>query len=88
MAWQDNYSELYDQKFSIEDGKEWKMSIEEHKSKGTMQINIREFKISNVEGGYNGPTKNGIIFKINSEDDLNKFQEELSKVFNKVKEVL
>lgn len=76
-SWEDKFNTLVSSNVEIGETKEWKFALEESKSKGTLQINAREFKKAKVEGGYSGPGKNGFIIQINSEEDI----ENLRKVF-------
>jgi hypothetical protein len=85
MSWEDNFSTLIEKKHPLDEKKEWKFVLEEHKNKGTLHINIRLFQIS---GTYTGPTKNGINMQIQSKEELDEFQQELNKFFEKVKEML
>ncbi|MNB93572.1 hypothetical protein D3C81_1356460 [compost metagenome] len=85
MAWEDNFSSLIEDKHPIDEKKEWRFVLEEHKSKGTLHINVRAFQIA---GTYTGPTKNGINIQITSKEDLDEFQEKLNKFFDKAKEML
>ncbi len=92
MAWEDNFNPLIVKNIPIDDSREWRFVLEEHKTRGTMQINVRLWRISNKEGGYEGPTKNGFICKIQTEDDLNNlrdvFTNQFNEFFNEVKEML
>jgi hypothetical protein len=85
MAWEDNFSSLIEQKHPIDEKKEWRFVLEEHKNKGTLHINIRTFQTS---GTYTGPTKNGINIQIQSKEELEEFQKELNIFLEKVKEML
>jgi hypothetical protein len=85
MSWEDNFSSLLEQKHPIDEKKEWRMVLEEHKSKGTLHINIRAFQVA---GSYTGPTKNGINMQITSIEELEDFQKALNDFFNKAKEIL
>ena len=86
--WEDNFSKLVESNLQVAENKEWRFSVEEHTTKGTMQINFREFKSSTVEGGYNGPTKNGFIFRIQTKEDYDNFKESVFNFLNKVEEFL
>lgn len=73
--WEDKFNVLKQICFKTDDNKEWKFSVEEHKQKGTLQLNARCFTIATKEGGYSGPSKNGFILPINSIEDLDKIQD-------------
>ena len=75
MAWEDNFNIIKSTSFKTSENKEWKFSIEEHKNKATLQINARCFTIAQKEGGYSGPSKNGFIIPINSEEDFDTIKE-------------
>jgi hypothetical protein len=85
MTWEDNFSSLIEQTHPIDDRKEWKFVLEEHKNKGTLHINIRAFQTS---GSYTGPTKNGINIQIQSKEDLEDFQKTFNDFFEQVKKML
>lgn len=85
MAWDDNFNKLIEQKMTINDTKELKFSLEEHKTKGIMNMNIREFKSTE---SYSGPTKNGFILNVQSLEQVEQLQKQLNDYFEKVKEML
>ena len=88
MAWADNYNTIYSTELQIDEGKVWKFMLEEHKSKGTLNMNVRLFKKSLKEGGYEGPTKNGFMQAINSVEDIDKLQKAFNDYFDSIKEKL
>ncbi|MNJ90265.1 hypothetical protein D3C87_78600 [compost metagenome] len=85
MAWEDNFSKLVELSHPIDDKKEWRLVLEEHKTKGTLHVNVRQFQ---VVGEYQGPTKNGMNFAVNSAEELEQFQVALNEFFAKAKEML
>ena len=85
MAWDDNFNKLFESKLPVDEYKEWRFALEEHKTKGTMNMNVREFKCSE---SYSGPTKNGFIINVQSIDQVEKFQKMFNEFFEKVKEML
>lgn len=85
MAWEDNYSKLVEDNLPINDKKEWRFVMEEHKTKGTMQFGIRAF---NITGNYIGPTKNGFIVPVESEEQIEEFRKKFNEFIDKVKEML
>lgn len=85
MAWEDNFNTLFENKLPVAENKEWRFALEEHKNKGTMNMNIREFKTSAT---YSGPTKNGCIISVESLEQIEKYQKEFNDFFEKVKEML
>ena len=82
MAWQDNYNIVYQSEFPIDEIRTWKFALEEHKTRGTLQLNVRLFKKTE---NYDGPTKSGFIYPITSVKDLNDFQNALNDYFENVK---
>lgn len=86
MAWADNFNVIDSKEIPSDGNKVWKFALEEHKTKGTLQINVREF--SNNPDGYTGPTKNGIVKKISSLEELEEFQREFNSFFDKAKKML
>ncbi|MFW6007770.1 MAG: hypothetical protein ACOCP8_00785 [archaeon] len=89
MAWTDNYSQLIEKKIPYGENKEWRFVLEEHKTKGTMQINVRLWKMTD---NYQGPTKNGFILQIKTPDDIdnieNIFTNQFGKFFTEVREMI
>lgn len=88
IAWEDNYHKLIEQIIPIEGNKEWRFVLEEHKNKGTMQMNVRLWQKAREKGGYEGPTKNGFIQQIKTPDDITGLEEAFKIYFDKVKEML
>ena len=88
QKWEDKFNVLLSQKMDIEDGtKEWRFAVEESKSKGTLQLNMRKFKKSIKEGGYEGPTSSGFIESINSIEDIEKLQKFFNECFEQAKTI-
>ena len=88
MAWDDNFNKLFENKLPIDEHKEWRFALEEHKTKGTMNMNVRIFQKPKVEGGYEGPTKSGFILGVQSLEQIEDLQKEFNEFFEKVKEML
>ena len=87
--WEDNYSKIVDLRLPLDNNKEWKFTLEEHKTKGTMQMNVRKWNNgSGKEGEYVGPSKNGFIEPITSLEDIEKLEKMFAEYFKKVKEML
>jgi len=87
VEWSDKFNPLV-QKILIIANKEWKLTLEENKSKGTLQVNLREWSHATPTNEYDGPTKNGFIFKIKSLDDLNNLEELFKTFFTEAKDML
>ncbi len=83
--WSDNFNELKSNSMNPVDYKYWKWAIEESKSKGTLQLNVRCYSLAKNEGGYEGPTKNGFIISINNKKDLEELQKFLNEAFDTAK---
>lgn len=83
MAWQDNFNVLYQSEYKMDDTRVWKLALEEHKTRGTLQLNVRLYKKTDT---YDGPTKSGFIYPISSIEDLNNFQTALNDYFENVKQ--
>lgn len=83
--WQDKFNVLANNELTIEENKQWKFAIEESKTKGTLQMNVREFKTSET---YEGPTKNGFIKGITCKEDIEKLQEAFNNFFEEAKKLL
>lgn len=86
--WSENFNELVKIVLPCEGNKEWRMVLEEHKTKGTMQINCRKWQLPKEGNEYNGPTKNGFIEPITSVEDITKLEETFKDFFAKIKEML
>lgn len=71
-SWADKYNALKTFEIPMSDTKVWKCSVEEHKTKGTLQLNVRQWTVAVKEGGYSGVTKNGFILPITDVEDLDK----------------
>lgn len=84
-TWADKFNVLASNELQIEENKMWKFAIEESKTKGTLQMNIREFKTSET---YEGPTKNGFIKGITCKEDVEKLQGAFNEFFEEVKKLL
>lgn len=85
--WNDKYNTLSETKLEVEGNKEWRLAVEESKSKGTLQLNARLFQKAKVEGGYAGPTKNGFIEPINSKEDIEELQNLFNEFFDEAKKL-
>lgn len=87
--WEDNYNKIVNLELPVEGNKVWKFTVEEHKTKGTMQMNVRLWSNgSGKEGEYVGPTKNGFIVPIKTQEDVDKLEKTFADYFKKVKEML
>lgn len=87
-SWADKYNSLIKKTLGVENNKEWRMNLEEHKTKGTLQMNVRLFQNAVEAGKYEGPTKNGFIIPVNSVEDIEKFQNSLNQFLEEVKNIL
>lgn len=87
--WEDNFNKIVSLELPVEGNKVWKFTVEEHKTKGTMQMNVRKWQNgTGKEGEYIGPTSNGFIEKINSLEDVERLEKMFAEYFKKVKEML
>lgn len=85
MAWEDNFNKLIESSLKVDDSKTLKFVLEEHKTKGTMNINIREFKETET---YSGATKNGLMIKVESLEQINDYQKQFNDFFESIKEMI
>lgn len=85
MAWEDNYNPIYVKELPVDEVFTWKFRLEEHKKRGTLHASARLFKKT---ADYDGPTKNGFIVQINSEEDIDKLQAAFNELFKEAKEKL
>ena len=88
MVWTDNYSSIMEKIVPLENNKEWRLNVEEHKKTGKMQLNCRVFQKAKEDGGYEGPTKNGFIMPIKSVNDIENLEKMFSDFFKEVKTLL
>lgn len=87
--WEDNFSKIVNQILKVDSNKEWRFTLEEHKTKGTMQLNVRKWNLGKgVEGEYVGPTKNGFIESVTSLEDIEKLEKAFADYFKEVKKML
>ena len=80
--WEDSDNTLYQSELPINETRTWKFSLEEHKVKGTLQLNVRLFKTT---PNYTGPTKSGFVYPITSLEELEKFQSAFNDYFENIK---
>jgi hypothetical protein len=85
--WSDKFNKLAENKLAIEGNKEWIFATEESKTKGNLQLNVRLFQHAKVEGGYSGPTKNGLIVPINSKEEIQDLQDAFNIMFENAKKL-
>lgn len=89
--WSDKFNTLKSFEFPVNETKMWKCAVEEHKTKGTLQLNLRQWNIAAKEGGYSGPAKNGFIIPITSTEDIdtiNKLLQQIITFTDEIKEIL
>ena len=85
MAWADNYNPIYVKELPIDETFTWQFRLEEHKKRGTLHLSARLFKKTE---NYDGPTRNGFIQQINSEEDVDKLQAAFNELFKVTKDKL
>ncbi len=85
--WGDNFNCLFLEKLA-DGNKEWRFALEEHKTKGTMQMNIRQFQLALKEGDYEGPTSHGFIKSVKSIEDIESMEKLFQEFFKKCKEMI
>jgi hypothetical protein len=83
--WDDNFKKMYENKLKISSNREWRFSIEEHKKRGTIQMNVRKFQVAEKEGDYEGATKSGFIEGLESKEQLEQFQKYFNDMFEEAK---
>ena len=97
MAWNDNYNVIYNNELAVDDKKYWKFNIEEHKKRGTLNMNVRQFAKApegydaSEHGGksaYEGPTKNGMLIQVESLEQVEELQKAFNSYFEEVKKYL
>jgi len=86
-SWEEKFNALVQKNLKI-DNKDWKLTLEENKTKGTLQINLREWAHATETNAYEGPTKNGFIFKVKTIEDLKNLEEMFRTFFNEAKDML
>ena len=83
MAFADNNNSLYDVVMKQSDTKETRFSLLENKKSGALRASIRDF--THTES-YDGPTRNGMMFQLNTIADVEKYQKTFNEFFDKIKE--
>jgi len=83
MAFNDNNNSLYENNLQTSDITEITFSVLENKNSGAIRANIREFKHTEK---YDGPTKNGMMLKFDTVEDIEKYQKAFNDFFDKAKE--
>lgn len=86
--WSDKFNVLKSGQTEPVNFKQWRWAIEESKTKGTLQLNIRLFSLPKTEGGYSGPTKNGFIIPINDLEELQSIKLFLKDAFEAAEKYL
>lgn len=84
MAFADNNNALYEAKMKVDDVNEVTFSVLENKRSGIMRASIREFKHTET---YDGPTKNGMMIKLNTVEDVKKYQKAFNDFFENAKKL-
>ena len=84
-SWEDNYSSLVSQTLTIDERKEWRFALEEHKKNGTLHLNVRIFQVA---GDYQGPTKSGFNLQVHSREELEALEQQFSRFFTEAKKLL
>lgn len=82
MAFVDNNNTLHESVIPTDTNKEMKFSLLENKKSGLLRASIREFQHSDA---YDGPTKNGMMLKINTTEDIEKYQKAFNDFFETLK---
>ena len=82
MAFADNNNALYESKIQTDENMEIVFSMLENKRSGMIRGNSREFKHTE---GYDGPTKNGMMLKFNTLEDVEKYQKAFNDFFEEAK---
>lgn len=85
MGFTDNFSITEVSRTKLSDSKELVLSINEHKTKGTLAANIRFFITSDR---YTGFSKDGIMIPIESIEQIDDIKENFISFFNKISELL
>ena len=65
--------------------KELRLGLIENKKSGMVRMNIREWSHTDT---YDGPTRNGLLVKIEGPETVDQWQKQLNAYFDKVRETL
>ncbi len=65
--------------------KELRLGLIENKKSGMLRMNIREWSHTDT---YDGPTRNGLLVKIENAETVDQWQKQLNAYFDKVRETL
>lgn len=80
-SWEEKFNQLLNKELKVDENKKWKMALEEHKERGTLQMNVRLWKETEA---YTGPTKSGFIVAANSAEDIKELQTAFNEFFEDV----
>ena len=84
-SFEESNNTLFESKMPLTDVSEIVFSLIENKRSGLLRAGIREFKHTD---DYDGPTRNGMLLKIASQEDADKYQKAFNEFFDKIKEKL
>lgn len=82
MAFNESNNVLFESELKNDVG-EIKFSMLENKKSGILRAGIREFKHTE---SYDGPTKNGMMIRLNTIEEVEAYQKAFNDFFDKVKE--
>lgn len=85
MAFADSNNKIFENVVNTTDGKNLTFQLLENKRSGQISLSIREFKSAKKPGDYEGPTKNGIITKLESVEQIDMLQKAFNEYFDEVK---
>lgn len=85
MAFTESNNTLFENTMKLSDVAEIKFSMLENKKSGILRAGIREFKHTD---SYDGPTRNGMMIRLNTVDDVEKYQKAFNEFFDKIKTMM
>jgi hypothetical protein len=85
MAFNDSNNVLFENEMKLSDVGEIKFSMLENKKSGILRAGIREFKHTD---SYDGPTKNGMMIRLNTVEEVEQYQKAFNDFFEQVKKMM
>lgn len=83
LGFQESNNTIFEDKYQFTDVSEMVFAMIENKKSGIMRANVREFKHTET---YDGPTRNGMMLRINSVEDIERYQKWFNDFFDKMRE--
>lgn len=83
MGFTESNNTIFENKHQMTEVTELIFAMIENKKSGLIRANIREFKHTE---DYDGPTRNGMMLRINTAEDVDRYQKMFNDFFDKARE--